>query len=257
MDYKASYRQLVEELQRLGGSLQGVGASYTLEGEALVRDRLRRLKHGLAGDKGVGGGAGGKGVGAGVGAAVGAPSGAGVGGVESGKVLGEAVRGGVLGFLSDYPVALHGVYMERQEAFLKACRLKIQLNGLGREQEAAALDLERAIYGLFQRMDELELELKHWRAHRQLLEKGEAQGQELEGVALLVRRNTLRSNIVSRSKSIEKWKQMAAEMKQSGGSVPFSLQEKIYKKEEQLSALRVLLGALDERIRTSVSPAGM
>ena len=41
MDYKAQYRELVNELERLGGDLRGVPRYYSLEAEAKVRRLIK------------------------------------------------------------------------------------------------------------------------------------------------------------------------------------------------------------------------
>ena len=49
MDYRAQYRQLVRELERLGGDLRGVPRYYSLEAEAKVR-RLIKERQGGGGE---------------------------------------------------------------------------------------------------------------------------------------------------------------------------------------------------------------
>ena len=46
MDYRAQYRQLVGDLERLGGDLRGVPRYYSLEAEAKVRRLIKERQGG-------------------------------------------------------------------------------------------------------------------------------------------------------------------------------------------------------------------
>ena len=107
MDYRAQYRQLVGELERLGGDLRGVPRYYSLEAEAKVR-RLIKERQGGAPPRG------------------GEPPQGGE--PPRTKDKGELPFAPTVGgeqakredLIADYPVALHGVYRAKREAWLRA-----------------------------------------------------------------------------------------------------------------------------------------
>ena len=116
MDYKAQYRELVNELERLGGDLRGVPRYYSLEAEAKVRRLIKERSaqptcapesqstsiSGVTPQSG-----------------------------EPSQKSGEPAK--KMDWIADYPVVLHGVYRAKQEAWLRACSLKLTLNAVPME----------------------------------------------------------------------------------------------------------------------------
>ena len=63
---------------------------------------------------------------------------------------------------------------------------------------------------------------------------------------LVQKRNTLRSNIVSREKSLQKW---TAIMETNKEKASFTLKEKIIRKTEELKQLKMKVKKLDDLIK--------
>ena len=245
MDYRAQYRQLVRELERLGGDLRGVPHYYSLEAEAKVR-RLIKERQGGGGeppranresprtkDKGE------------------LPFAPTVGGEQGGE---QAKREDLI---ADYPVALHGVYRAKREAWLRACSLKLSLNQVPMEEEDKARELQRQLWQLFSAMDNYDVVLQYWRDHKKILEPQKEDYSRLTPVELVQRRNTLRSNIVSREKSLAKWEAQARSeelsVKSEGGMTVRSLwvlQEKIARKREEVEQMKLQVKEI-EKLMTS------
>lgn len=240
MDYRAQYRQLVGELERLGGDLRGVPAYYSLEAEAKVR-RLIKERQGGEPPRG------------------GAPPQANNGGGEQG---GEPQRGGEpprasggADLIADYPVALHGVYRAKREAWLRACSLKLTLNAIPMEEEDKAREIQRQLWQLFSAMDNYDVVLQYWRDHKKILEPQKEDYSRLTPVELVQRRNTLRSNIVSREKSLAKWEEQVKSeelrVKSEGGMSGRSLwvlQEKIARKREEVEQMKLQVKEIEKLV---------
>lgn len=227
MDYRAQYRQLVGELERLGGDLRGVPRYYSLEAEAKVR---RLIKERQGGElprtyKGVG-------------EQGGEP--------PRGGESPQTDKGGAADLIADYPVALHGVYRAKREAWLRACSLKLTLNAIPMEEEGKAREIQRQLWQLFSAMDNYDVVLQYWRDHKRILEPQKEDYSRLTPVELVQRRNTLRSNIVSREKSLAKWEEQVKSeelrVKSEGGKSGRSLwvlNEKIARKREEVEQMKL------------------
>ena len=262
MDYRAQYRQLVRELERLGGDLRGVPRYYSLEAEAKVR-RLIKERQGGGGeppranresprtkDKGE------------------LPFTPTVGGGESPRtkdkgelpfaptVGGEPQRtSGGADLIADYPVALHGVYRAKREAWLRACSLKLTLNAIPMEEEDKARELQRQLWQLFSAMDNYDVVLQYWRDHKKILEPQKEDYSRLTPVELVQRRNTLRSNIVSREKSLAKWEEQVKSeelsVKSGEGMTERSLwvlNEKIARKREEVEQMKLQVKEIEKLV---------
>lgn len=244
MDYRAQYRHLVRELERLGGDLRGVPAYYSLEAEAKVR-RLIKERQGREPLL-----------------ASGAPPRANGGGEpprakDKGELPfapttggGEPPQGGEQekkeDLIVDYPVALHGVYRAKREAWLRACSLKLSLNQVPMEEEDKARELQRQLWQLFEAMDNYDVVLQYWRDHKKILEPQKEDYSRLTPVELIQRRNTLRSNIVSREKSLAKWEeQVKSEGGMSGRSL-WVLNEKIARKREEVEQMKLQVKEIEK-----------
>lgn len=257
MDYRAQYRQLVGELERLGGDLRGVPRYYSLEAEAKVRRLIKerqggapprggeppRPNSGEQTDKGGGEPPRTKDKGE----LPFAPT-------SGGEQGGEPPRGGAppqansgaADLIADYPVALHGVYRAKREAWLCACSLKLTLNAIPMEEEGKAREIQRQLWQLFSAMDNYDVVLQYWRDHKKILEPQKEDYSCLTPVELVQRRNTLRSNIVSREKSLAKWEEQVKSeelrVKSEGGKSGRSLwvlNEKIARKREEVEQMKL------------------
>ena len=256
MDYRAQYRQLVNDLERLGGDLRGVPRYYSLEAEAKVR-RLIKERQGSGGgesprtkDKGelpfaptVGGGD--------------PPRGGDL--LDKGELPFAPTVGGEQGkredLIADYPVALHGVYRAKREAWLRACSLKLSLNQVPMEEEDKAREIQRQLWQLFSAMDNYDVVLQYWRDHKKILEPVREDYSQLTPVELVQRRNTLRSNIVSREKSLAKWEEQVKSeelrVKSEGGMSGRSLwvlQEKIARKREEVAQMKLQVKEIEKLV---------
>ena len=233
MDYRAQYRQLVRELERLGGDLRGVPAYYSLEAEAKVRRIIKERQGGggeppRAKDKGE------------------LPFAPTVGGEQGGE---QAKREDLI---ADYPVALHGVYRAKREVWLRACSLKLTLNAIPMEEEDKARELQRQLWQLFEAMDNYDVVLQYWRDHKRILEPVREDYSRLTPVELVQRRNTLRSDIVSREKSLAKWEEQAKREEGMSGRSLWVLQEKIARKREEVEQMKLQVKEI-EKLMINVS----
>ena len=254
MDYRAQYRQLVGELERLGGDLRGVPRYYSLEAEAKVR-RLIKERQGGGGEPPR------------------ANSGESPRTKDKGELPfaptaggGEPPRGGAppqansgaADLIADYPVALHGVYRAKREAWLLACSLKLTLNAIPMEEEGKAREIQRQLWQLFSAMDNYDVVLQYWRNHKKILEPEKEDYSQLTPVELVQRRNTLRSNIVSREKSLAKWEEQVnseeLRVKSEGGKSGRSLwvlNEKIARKREEVEQMKLQVKEIEKLLVVS------
>ena len=230
MDYKAQYRELVNDLERLGGDLRGVPRYYSLEAEAKVR---RLIKERSAQPTCV-------------------PE------SQSTPTSGEPPQKSEepakkTDWIADYPVALHGVYRAKQEAWLRACSLKLSLNQVPIEDEVKACEIQRQLWQLFETMDNCDVMLQYWRDHKKILEPVQEDYSLLTPMELVQRRNTLRSNIVSREKSLAKWEEQVKSeelrVKSEGGMSGRSLwvlNEKIARKREEVEQMKLQVKEIEK-----------
>lgn len=215
MDYKAQYRELVNDLERLGGDLRGVPRYYSLEAEAKVR---RLIKERSA-------------------QPTCAPE------SQSTSTSGVTPQSGEpakkMDWIADYPVALHGVYKAKQEAWLRACSLKLTLNAVPMEDEGKACEIQRQLWQLFETMDNCDVMLQYWRDHKKILVPVQEDYSRLTPMELVQRRNTLRSNIVSREKSLAKWEAQAKSEEGMTVRSLWVLNEKIARKREEVEQMKL------------------
>ena len=245
MDYRAQYRQLVGDLERLGGDLRGVPRYYSLEAEAKVRRLIKERQGGesprtnsgeppRAKDKGE---------------LPFAPT-AGGGEPPRGGAPPQA-NSGAADLIADYPVALHGVYRAKREAWLCACSLKLTLNAIPMEEEGKARELQRQLWQLFSAMDNYDVVLQYWRNHKKILEPQKEDYSRLTPVELVQRRNTLRSNIVSREKSLAKWEEQARSGEGMTVRSLWVLQEKIARKREEVEQMKLQVKEVEKLLVVS------
>lgn len=223
MDYKAQYRELVNELERLGGDLRGVPRYYSLEAEAKVRRLIkeRSAQPTCAPESQV------------------IPT----SGEPPQKSEEPAKKAD---FIADYPVALHGVYRAKQEAWLRACSLKLTLNAVPMEDEVKACEIQRQLWQLFETMDNCDVMLQYWRDHKKILEPVQEDYSRLTPMELVQRRNTLRSNIVSREKSLAKWEEQAKSEEGMSGRSLWVLNEKIARKREEVEQMKLQVKEIEK-----------
>ena len=216
MDYKAQYRELVNDLERLGGDLRGVPRYYSLEAEAKVRRLIKeRSAQPICTPESQSTSTSG----------------------EPPQTSGEPAK--KADFIADYPVALHGVYRAKQEAWLRACSLKLSLNQVPMEDEVKACEIQRQLWQLFETMDNCDVMLQYWRDHKKILEPVQEDYSRLTPMELVQRRNTLRSNIVSREKSLAKWEEQAKSEGGMSGRSLWVLNEKIARKREEVEQMKL------------------
>ena len=223
MDYKAQYRELVNELERLGGDLRGVPRYYSLEAEAKVRRLIkeRSAQPTCAPES----------------------QSTSTSGVTPQKSEEPAKK---MDWIADYPVALHGVYRAKQEAWLRACSLKLSLNQVPMEDEGKACEIQRQLWQLFETMDNCDVMLQYWRDHKKILEPVQEDYSLLTPMELVQRRNTLRSNIVSREKSLAKWEEQAKSEGGMSGRSLWVLNEKIARKREEVEQMKLQVKEIEK-----------
>ena len=236
MDYKENYKKLLAELETLGGSigtLRGVSNFYSLANESKVRQEIKRLKLSnnvqLTDDnvhlinKNI---------------------------LPKDSVPAEQTEQSLLSatskLISDFPPELHKVYLERKHVFLQACSLKMQLNAVPMEDENQALSLQQQIVQLFERLDDCTTILDHWTNQKRILKPQTEDFSTLSAMELIKKRNALRSNLVSREKSLEKWK---AEAEELSYEAPLTLKSKILRKTEEIEQIKLTIKELDKLIK--------
>lgn len=234
-NYREQYKRLLIEYERLGGNLQGVPRFYSLENEAKLRREMSKLAnkpisllappHTLLSQT--------------------SPKG------DNPKIDNKpAVHYSLFSvhLISDFPQALHPVYLAKKNHWLKACSLKLQLNALPADQESQARALQQQLWQLFEEMDACDTVLDHWIKYKRILLPAAPSQEEaldkLTPTQLVQRLHTLRSNIVSREKSLMKWRLQAAESEEEN----FTLIEKIFRKTEELKQLKLLVKTIKKKI---------
>lgn len=230
-NYREQYKRLLIEYERLGGNLQGVPRFYSLENEAKLRREMSKLANKpisqcatLKKEDNP----------------------------ETDKSA-NSPRGShqIDKLISDYPQTLHPVYLAKKNHWLKACSLKLSLNALPADQESQARTLQQQLWQLFEEMDACDTVLDHWSKYKRILLPAAPSQEEaldkLSPTQLVQRLHTLRSNIVSREKSLKKWKLQAAESEGEN----FTLAEKIFRKTEELKQLKLLVKTIEKKIEKS------
>ena len=223
-NYREQYKRLLSEYERLGGNLQGVPRFYSLENEAKLRREMSKLSNlpmsQLAPEP---------------------PKG-------DNPKIDKSANQKIDKLISDYPQALHPVYLAKKNHWLQACSLKLQLNALPADQESQARALQQQLWHLFEEMDACDTMLDHWIKYKRiLLPTAPSQEEALDKLSptqLVQRLHTLRSNIVSREKSLIKWRLQAAESEEEN----FTLIEKIFRKTEELKQLKLLVKTIEKKI---------
>ena len=227
-NYREQYKRLLTEYERLGGNLQGVPRFYSLENEAKLRREMSKLANlpmsQLASDP---------------------PK-------EDNPKIDKSANRQIDKLISDYPQTLHPVYLAKKNHWLQACSLKLSLNALPADQESQARALQQQLWQLFEEMDACDTVLDHWSKYKRiLLPDNPTQEEELDKLSptqLVQRLHTLRSNIVSREKSLRKWRLQAAESEGEN----FTLAEKIFRKTEELEQLKLLVKTIEKKIENEV-----
>lgn len=223
-NYREQYKRLLSEYERLGGNLQGVPRFYSLENEAKLKAKLKSLTHSPLSES------------------------------EGDNPQTDKSANSPCGLhqidklISDYPQTLHPVYLAKKNHWLQACSLKLQLNALPADQESQARALQQQLWHLFEEMDACDTVLDHWIKYKRiLLPTAPSQEEALDKLSptqLVQRLHTLRSNIVSREKSLIKWRLQAAESEGEN----FTLIEKIFRKTEELKQLKLLVKTIEKKI---------
>jgi hypothetical protein len=228
-NYREQYKRLLIEYERLGGNLQGVPRFYSLENEAKLKAKLKSLtpRSPLSESEGDN---------PQTDKSANSPCG-------SHQIDKSANR-----LISDYPQSLHPIYLAKKKQWLQACSLKLSLNALPADQESQARALQQQLWQLFEEMDACDTVLDHWSKYKRiLLPTAPSQEEALDKLSptqLVQRLHTLRSNIVSREKSLRKWVLQA----ESQEGENFTLIEKIFRKTEELKQLKLLVKTIEKKI---------
>ena len=225
INYREQYKRLLTEYERLGGNLQGVPRFYSLENEAKLRREMSKLANKpiskLENELNP----------------------------ETDKLANSPCGSHQIDkLISDYPQSLHPIYLAKKNHWLQACSLKLSLNALPAHQESQARALQQQLWQLFEEMDACDTVLDHWLKYKRILLPAAPSQEEaldkLSPTQLVQRLHTLRSNIVSREKSLKKWKLQATESEGEN----FTLAEKIFRKTEELEQLKLLVKTIEKKI---------
>ena len=240
-NYREQYKRLLIEYERLGGNLQGVPRFYSLENEAKLRREMNKLANKpiskLANEP--------------MSQFANKP----ICQLENSPCgshqIDKSANRQIDKLISDYPQTLHPVYLAKKNHWLQACSLKLSLNALPADQESQARALQQQLWQLFEEMDACDTVLDHWLKYKRILLPAAPSQEEaldkLSPTQLVQRLHTLRSNIVSREKSLIKWRLQAAESEGEN----FTLIEKIFRKTEELKQLKLLVKAIEKKIEKS------
>lgn len=226
INYREKYKRLLSEFERLGGNLQGVSRIYSLENEAKLRGEMSKLAN------------------------------SGISKLEDIKenhTNKSKPKEENTPLIVDYPPALHPIYLAKKNLWLKACSMKLALNAISAKEEEKARNLQQQLWQLFEEMDTCDAVLNHWTKYKRILTsvsplEGAEEGlpdklQHLSPVQLVQRLHTLRSNIVSREKSLKRWVR-AAQAEENN----FTLQEKILRKTEELEQMKLLVKKIEKKV---------
>lgn len=228
-NYREQYKRLLTEYERLGGNLQGVPRFYSLENEAKLRREMSQLANKPMSQCAN----------------------------EPNRQIDKSANSPcgshqIDKLISDYPQTLHPVYLAKKKHWLQACSLKLSLNALPADQESQARALQQQLWQLFEEMDACDTVLDHWLKYKRILLPAAPSQEEaldkLSPTQLVQRLHTLRSNIVSREKSLIKWRLQAAESEGEN----FTLIEKIFRKTEELKQLKLLVKTIEKKIENEV-----
>lgn len=216
MSNRKKYRELIKQYLDTGGTQAFVDAlpfGYSLQNEAKIRFALRELKPKT-------------------------PT----------KPPKKEVKTPFKDFISDYPIALHDTYLGRKVVFMEACSLKIRLNALNEQQSKEAFALQNEIIKRFDVVDKANEILEYWQEHKQILPtKSEEDIEQYSDTELVQRRNTLRSNLVNRRKTIEK---MQKELAVAPERNKLRLTDKLNKKIQEYKQMEVTIEEMDRKINT-------
>ena len=237
INYREQYKRLLTEYERLGGNLQGVPRFYSLENEAKLRREMSKLANlpmsQLAPEPP-------KGDNPKIDKSENSPCGS--------HQIDKSANRQIDKLISDYPQSLHPVYLAKKNHWLQACSLKLSLNALPAHQESQARALQQQLWHLFEEMDACDTVLDHWVKYKRILLPAAPSQEEaldkLSPTQLVQRLHTLRSNIVSREKSLIKWRLQATESEGEN----FTLIEKIFRKTEELKQLKLLVKTIEKKI---------
>ena len=241
INYREKYKRLLSEFERLGGNLQGVSHIYSLENEAKLRREMSKLAN-LGISK--------------------------LGDTQGSQMIQIGQKSqpkeDTFPLIADFPPTLHPIYLAKKNHWLQACSLKLALNALPAKEEEKARNLQQQLWQLFEEMDTCDAVLNHWTKYKRILTsvsplEGAEGGlpdklQHLSPVQLVQRLHTLRSNIVSREKSLKKWREQATYTVPplEGGGGNFTLQEKILRKTEALEQMKLLIKKIEKKVSEAV-----
>ena len=224
-NYREQYKRLLIEYERLGGNLQGVPRFYSLENEAKLRREMNKLANKPMSQF------------------ANEPI------CQLENEPNRQIDKSANRLISDYPQTLHPVYLAKKNHWLQACSLKLSLNALPADQESQARALQQQLWQLFEEMDACDTVLDHWLKYKRILLPAAPSQEEaldkLSPTQLVQRLHTLRSNIVSREKSLIKWRLQAAESEGEN----FTLIEKIFRKTEELKQLKLLVKTIEKKLK--------
>lgn len=108
-----------------------------------------------------------------------------------------------LGLISQYPIELHPTYKKAYEIWFELCGLKIQLNAVADEDQAAAYDIQNKIAKHFRELDRCKEVLNHYDENKAIMPTESAKDySKLTPLELDQKRRNLASNICRRKQTI-------------------------------------------------------
>lgn len=158
--------------------------------------------------------------------------------------LSKPAKPNFLGLITQYPPELHPSYHEAFSSWLNLCSLKLQLNEVPADDEAAAFEIETEMLRKVRRFDTCKAALDYYTEHKAILPtKSKRDFSKFSPLELDRERRNLESNISKRRKTISA-KEM--ELPKPGELQYYKKLEALNKKRSELEELLLDLESIQE-----------
>ncbi len=164
--------------------------------------------------------------------------------VDKKETLPEPAKPKFLGLITQYPVDLHPTYHEAFGSWLNLCGLKLQLNEVPEDDEAAAFEIETEMLRKIRRFDTCKAALDYYNEHKAILPtESKRDFSKFSPLELDRERRNLESNISKRRKTISA---KELELPEPGELQHYKKLEALNKKRSELEELLLDLEKIQE-----------
>ena len=164
--------------------------------------------------------------------------------VDKKETLPEPAKPKFLGLITQYPPTLHPSYHEAFSSWLNLCSLKLQLNEVPADDEAAAFEIETEMLRKLRRFDTCKAALDYYNDHKAILPtKSKRDFSKFSDLELDRERRNLESNISKRRKTISA---KEIELPKPGELQHYKKLEALNKKRSELEELLLDLEKIQE-----------